>query len=243
MSELAYRARYLLNEHPAVYMPLTRLRHRARSEYIVTRDTELVLEGFARAGNTFMWLAFRSAQPQPVRLAHHTHAPAQVIRAVRWNIPTLVVVRDPADSVLAHMALSDVSARTALVAWIRYHRRVMTVRHGFVAAGFDEVTRDFGAVVRRVNRAFGTSFGVFEHTAENEARVFAAISERNRTRFDGAVTRERALILARPTAERDALKARRSHELDAGALAALRTRADELHRVILGREADAVTMR
>jgi hypothetical protein len=63
-------------------------------------------------------------------------------------------------------------------------------------------------VVHRVNRAFGTSFGVFEHTAENEARVFAAISERNRTRFDGAVTRERALILARPTAERDALKGR-----------------------------------
>jgi hypothetical protein len=83
---------------------------------------------------------------------------------------------------------------------------------------------------------------VFEHTAENEARVFAAISERNRTRFDGAVTRERALILARPTAERDILKARRSPELDADALAPLRARADELHRVILDREADAVTM-
>ena len=243
MSELAYRARYLLNEHPAIYMPLNRLRHRGQSEYIVHRDTQLVLEGFARAGNTFMWLAFRSAQPQPVRLAHHTHAPAQVIRAVRWNIPTLVVVRDPADSVRAHMALSDVSARTALVAWIRYHRRIMTVRDGFVAAGFDEVTGDFGAVVRRVNAAFGTSFGVFEHTAENGARVFAAISERNRIRFDGAVTRERALILARPTAERDALKARRPPELDAAALAPLRARADELHRVILGREADGVTMR
>ncbi len=103
------------------------------------------------------------------------------------------------------------------MAWIRYHRRIMTVREGFVAAGFDEVTHDFGAVVHRVNRAFGTSFGVFEHTAENEARVFAAISERNRTRFAGAMTRERALILARPTAERDELKARRSPELDAGA--------------------------
>jgi len=57
------------------------------------------------------------------------------------------------------------------------------------------------------------------------------------------VTRERALILARPTAERDALKAQRSHELDAAALAPLRARADELHRAILGREADAVTMR
>ena len=243
MSEVSYRAQYLLNAYPAVYMSLGRWRHRGQNEYIVTRDTELVMEGFARAGNTFMWFAFRSAQPQPVRLAHHTHAAAQVITAVRWNIPTLVVVRSPVDSALAHMVLHGVSARSALVAWIRYHRRIMTVRHGFVAAGFDEVTRDFGAVGRRVNHAFGTSFGVFEHTAENEAHVFAAISERNRMRFGEEMTPERALILARPTAERDEQKARRRPELDAPELAPLRARADGLHRVILGREADGVTMR
>jgi hypothetical protein len=119
----------------------------------------------------------------------------------------------------------------------------MTVRDRFVAAGLDEVTQDFGAVVRRVNEAFGTSFGVFEHTAENAARVFAAISERNRMRFGEAMTPERALILARPTAERDLLKERRRPELDSPELTPLRARADELHRVILGREADGVTMR
>jgi hypothetical protein len=234
VSEVLYRARYLLNAYPSVYMPLSRWRHRGRSDYIVRRDTELVMEGFARAGNTFMWFAFRSAQPQPVRLAHHTHAAAQVITAVRWNIPTLVVVRSPVDSALAHMVLEGVSARSALVAWIRYHRRIMTVRPGVVVAGFDEVTQDFGAVVRRVNRRFGTSFGVFEHTAENEARVFAAISERNRLRFGEEMTAERALILARPTAAREAVKERRRGELDAGELAPLRARADALHREILG---------
>ncbi|MEP6640738.1 MAG: hypothetical protein ABJB93_02405 [Gaiellales bacterium] len=39
MSEVSYRLRYLLNAYPAVYMPLNRLRHRGRSEYIITRDT------------------------------------------------------------------------------------------------------------------------------------------------------------------------------------------------------------
>jgi hypothetical protein len=223
----------VLNAYPAVYMPLTRWRHRGEGEHIVARDTELVIEGFARAGNTFMWFAFRSAQPRPVRLAHHTHAAAQVIAAVRWGIPTLVVVRPPADSALAHMVLHDVSARAALGAWIRFHRRVMTVRTGFAAAGFDEVTRDFGGVVRRVNEAFGTSFGVFEHTEANEARVFAAITERNRLRFGESMTPERALILARPTAARQALKDIRRCELERGELAPLRARADELHRVIL----------
>ena len=194
-----------------------------------------MIEGFGRAGNTFAWLAFRSAQPRPVRLAHHTHAAAQVITAVRWNIPTLVIVRSPVDSALSHMVLRGVSARSALVAWIRYHRRLMTVSHGFVAAGFDEVTRDFGAVVHRVNDAFGTSFGVFEHTAENEAGVFAAISDRNRLRFGEEMTPQRALWLARPTAERQARKELRRAELDPGELGPLRARADDLYRTILGR--------
>lgn len=216
-------------------MPVSRWRHRGKSEHIVSRDTQLVMEGFARAGNTFMWFAFRSAQPRPVRLAHHTHASAQVIMAVRWGIPTLVVVRPPADSALAHMVLHGVSARAALAAWIRFHRRIMTVRSGFVAAGFDEVTRDFGLVLRRVNEAFGTSFGVFEHTGENEARVLAAISERNRQRFGESMTTERALILARPSAARQALKDARRGELEGRELAPLRARADELYRVILDR--------
>ena len=96
----AYRARYLVNAYPAIYMPIARLRHRGSAEYCVSRDTEIVIEGFGRAGNTFAWLAFASAQQRPVRVAHHTHAAAQVIAAVRLNIPALVVVRSPADAAL-----------------------------------------------------------------------------------------------------------------------------------------------
>jgi hypothetical protein len=231
--EIPYRARYLLNAYPAPYRVLGRWRHPRRGDYYVARDTELVIEGFGRAGNTFAWLAFLSAQPRPVRLAHHTHAAAQVITAVRWGVPTLVVVRAPDESALAHMVLRGVSARSALVAWIRYHRRIMTVRHGFVAAAFADVTHAYGAVLRRVNDVFGTTFGLFEHTAENEARVFAEISERNRLLRGEQMTPQRALWLARPTPEREALKDRRRGELETGALAPLRARADALHAAIL----------
>ena len=215
---------------------LGRWRHPRRHDYFVTRDTELVIEGFGRAGNTFAWLAFRSAQPRTVRLAHHTHAAAQVITAVRWDVPTLVIVRAPDESALAHMVLRGVSARSALVAWIRYHRRIMTVRHGFVAAAFDDVTHAYGAVLRRVNEAFGTTFGVFEHTTENQARVFDEISERNRLLRGEQMTPERALWLARPSRERDAMKDRRRSELETDALAPLRARAERLHTAILRTE-------
>jgi hypothetical protein len=232
--ELSYRTRYLLNAYPAVYMPMSRVRHRGRPNYLVTRDSELVIEGCGRAGSTFAVLAFSSAQERPVRTGHHTHAAAQVIMAVRWEIPTLVIVRPPLESALAHMARRDIAARPTLVSWVRFHRRILPFRYGFVAVSFADMTRDFGAVTNRVNEAFGTDFGVFEHTPENEAAIFADIELRNRSRWGDQMTPERARSLARPTAERSALKQRLRAQLEVDELAGLRAEAEGLYRTLVG---------
>jgi hypothetical protein len=58
----------------------------------VSRTTQLVIEGYPRLGNTFAVVAFLQAQKEDVRIAHHLHAPAQVIRAARWRIPTIVLI-------------------------------------------------------------------------------------------------------------------------------------------------------
>ncbi|HEY3764676.1 MAG TPA: hypothetical protein VGL44_05920 [Gaiellales bacterium] len=235
--EASYRTRYLLNAYPAFYMPMGRVRHRGKSEYLVQRETELVIEGCGRAGSTFAVIAFNSAQSRPVRLAHHTHAAAQVLTAVKWGIPTLVIVRPPLDSALAHMARRDIPARPALVSWIRFHRRILPVRHGFVAVSFADMTSDFGAAVVKVNEAFGTSFGVFDHTPENEVGVFAAIEGRNRDRWGEQMTPERARSLARPTPERAAKKERLRTELEAPGLAGLRAQAHDLYQTLVGQPA------
>jgi hypothetical protein len=86
--------------HPAIYFNLFRLLRTRRSvERLVTPDTQLVIEGFPRSGNSFARRAFVMAQNESshkTRIAHHIHVPAQVVRAARWRIPTLVLIRrDP----------------------------------------------------------------------------------------------------------------------------------------------------
>lgn len=205
--ELRYRLRYFVNAYPALYMPIARLRHTdpARSFPIVTPDTQLVIEGFGRAGSTFAQYAFQNAQPQPVKIAHHTHAAAQVITAVHWRIPTIVIVRDPWNAALSHMVRHQVSADAGLRAWIRFHRRILPYRDRIVQTSFEAMTKDFGAVIRRVNAKFGTAFGVWNHTRENEARVFEQIRIRN-LRLGTAPTPDRLRDLAIPTPERESLK-------------------------------------
>lgn len=236
--ELVYSTRYVVNGYPAIYLPLTRVRHRDDGHWIVGPDTELVLEGFARSGNTFAVDAFELAQGRAVKMVHHTHAPAQVLAAADRGIPTLVIVRDPMQVVLSHMAFRDISAGPPLRAWIRYHERILTHAHGIAVATFDEVTTDFGAVIQRVNTRFGTSFEEFEHSEPNQARVFQVIEERNKAKFGGRVGEGTVRSVARPSADREALKQRYRIELASPRLAGLRGRARRLYGMLVAPASD-----
>jgi hypothetical protein len=230
--EVRYSTRYVVNAYPVIYMPLARIRHRSQDDWSVRRDTELVVEGFGRSGSTFAVDAFELAQPQPVRLAHHTHAAAQVITAVKWGIPTMLIVRHPEQVVPSHMARRDIGARPPLVAWVRYHERLVPYRNGLVVAPFEEMTSDLGGVIQRINGRFGTAFGVFEHRPENETLVFERIEARNHRRF-GIGTPEGERSLARPTEEREARKQALQAAYEAPALASLRTRAERAYRALV----------
>jgi hypothetical protein len=230
--EARYSTRYVVNAYPAIYMPLARIRHRAQDDWSVRRDTELVVEGFGRSGSTFAVDAFELAQSRPVRLAHHTHAAAQVITAVKWGIPTILIVRHPEQVVLSHMARRDIGARPPLIAWIRFHERLLPYRGGLVVTPFEEMTTDLGVVIERVNGRFGTTFGVFEHSPETETRVFERIEARNRRRF-GVGTLEGERSLARPSEEREASKEALRAAYEAPALASLRSRAERVYRSLV----------
>ena len=227
--KLRYEIRCIASLHPLLYDRLARLKEGdADGPTRVTRHTGLVIEAFPRSGNTFAYFAFQSSQPECVRVAHHLHAPAQLVRAAHWGIPALLIVRDPLDAVCSFVQREPVvSLRQGLRSWIRFHRSLVRHRHHFVVATFDQAMTDFGSVMRRVNRRFATTFGVFEHDSGNTAACFRAIDERN-TRLSGGVAPDESGV-ARPSAVRNAAKAVLKAALAVDALAALREEASCLY--------------
>jgi hypothetical protein len=212
-----------------LYMPMARYRHRYSMDRIVRADTDLVIEAFGRTGTTFANFAFLSAQRRRVRTVHHTHAAAQIITAVKMRIPTLVIVREPEATALSHMARHQVSARPPLIAWIRFHERLLPYRKGIVFCSFAQLTNDFTTAIQGLNEKFGTSFEVWPHTKENEMEIFEQIKSRNRGRFGEDQEEQRMRAFALPTAEREALKNQLRAQLDAPALTSLRHRAQTLY--------------
>jgi hypothetical protein len=174
-----HRVRMHASEHPRLYLPFARYKYPGPSPEVISDETELVIEGYTRSAMTFAVYALQLAQDEPIRLAHHLHAPAQLIEAVRRHVPALVLIREPKGAVLSQLVREpDVALPDALLAYSRFYARIYPYRAGFVVADFDEVTQDFGSVVRRLNTRFGTSYREFVNAEENVRECLALIKHR-----------------------------------------------------------------
>ena len=165
--------------YPKLYFTYYRLRGK-NAHIMVNEATDIVMEGFGGSGNTFAIRALQSCQPNALRVAHHMHTPAQIIRGLELNKPVMVFVRDPIgaatsgisrhtvqyDEATLHQALKHV-----LKSYCLFHETVLPYKDQYVIAPFEETISNFGAITARVNAKFGTNFVSFEHTDENVAAI------------------------------------------------------------------------
>jgi hypothetical protein len=189
-------------KHPAVFFSLYRLLRKDRAR-LVTPETQLVIEGFPRSGNSFARVAFNKAQREKVRIAHGLHVPAQVIRAARWRIPTLVLIRKPRDAVLSFAIRDPISVDQALKYYLSFYETVEKYRDAYVLGLFEEVTEDYGQVIKRINDRFETTFSLFRHDEQNVNDVFARMEKNSRKRYGETYWETK---VSRPSAAKERIK-------------------------------------
>jgi hypothetical protein len=211
--------------HPAAFYGLYRLARKDRAR-VVTPETDLVIEGFPRSANSFARVAFNRAQKGTVRIATGLHVPAQVIRAARWKIPTLVLIRNPKDAVLSFAIRDPISVGQALKYYLSFYETVEGYRNSYVLGTFGEVTEDFGQVIRRLNDRFGTSFSPFHHNERNVEAVLARVERNSKRKFGDAHWENKA---SRPVAAREATKRELERELEKPEVRDLISRADRIY--------------
>ena len=149
-----------------------------KQKLAVSTDAQIVIEGFPRSGNTFAVVAFELSQPQPVKISHHLHVPAQIIQAAYKKIPCVVLIRNPVDAVISLVIReSIVSLDIALDEYILFYEHVFPFRENFVIATFDSVISDYGRIIDKANKKFNQKFGLFQHTPENVQKVFNIIDK------------------------------------------------------------------
>lgn len=157
-SPLFRLARRRLSLHPALYFSAARV---LGNRQLLGDDTNLVIEGFPRSANSYAEAAFAVSQAgRRLIIASHSHAAAQVIAAVKRDLVTLVLFRNPDDAVASHLEMlpARISPESLFKDYSGFYRTIMPYRDRFVLISFETCIGDFGAVVSRVNARFGTDF-------------------------------------------------------------------------------------
>jgi len=228
-----WELRTLVGKYPAVALPILRARRRP-GQFLtpIGPETEIVIEGFPRSGNTFAVAAFHEAQlPHDVQMAHHAHVPAQLLEGVREGLPALLIVRAADEAVLSlAVRAPEIGVAGALRGWIRFHEPLLSALDGIVVATFEQVVADLGAVVGRINARFGTAFHPFVHTPENVEAILERIRAWDLNTFgdDAGASRGGGV----PSGTRAALKEARRAEYERSALDGARAKAEWIYAAL-----------
>ncbi len=229
---IKFYAKLFIKRWPWLYFPLLHLTGSPRRHLHVRRDTEIVIEGYPRSANTFAVCAFLFAQGRSVKIARHLHAPAQIVQAAHWKIPTLVLIRQPEDAILSLLVREPLlSAKQAFREYIKIYSTIFPYPHGYVLATFEEVTQDFGEVIDGINLKFGTKFLRFEHTQENVEKVFRMVEEMDKA--DTGRNHVTEATVARPSGLRKKLKMQRRKEFERPEIAPLIEKAKVIYAKML----------
>ena len=159
--------KHICGRYPSIFFPLYRsLAPESHiKECLLNDSSELVIEGFPRSANTFSVVAFRQAQGRNVPMAHHLHVEAQILKGVSKGLPVVVLIRNPMDAVKSLLIRHPlVRPDDAFKRYIEFYSAVERVADEVVIAEFNEVTTEFGGVIDRINKKYGTDYIRYEHS-------------------------------------------------------------------------------
>lgn len=152
----------------------------------IKADTRLVIEGCPRSGNSYALAAFLYSNPG-VHVASHRHSPTAVRTALKRGLPVIVVIRPPRPTIASGLQYyPDQRPDWAVTLYKRYFTKLLPYADKALLATFDEVTQEFGEVVRRCNSRFGTNFVPYEQTEESEKAIAAQLDQWLLRNFDEA---------------------------------------------------------
>lgn len=169
-------------------------------ELIVQKDTRICIEGFPRSANSFMTLFFAQWNPD-AKVAHHLHLPLQVRMAVKYRIPTIVVIRNPLDATVSLLIREKfLSTGVALRTYVQFYRMIEKYRDNLILADFDTCINRPEEIFERANSKFGTTFKNGLLSDELNQRLFSEIDHVNRLNSGEETS------TSRPSALREGLK-------------------------------------
>lgn len=233
LKRLVFSLQMIISIYPAVFMIVYKLLGK-KQHLLVNKDTQIVIEGFPRSGNTFSVVALECSQDKAVNIAHHLHAASQIIWAVNNGIPSVVLIRSPAEAVASFLIREpDLTIKLALLDYIRFYKAVLPYKQKLAIVKFDQVITNYADSIKMINDKFDTSFNLFDHSDENVEKVFDLLQTYSIKDSAKNVLEENKV--ARPSSDRKALANILNEKIHSGEYSKLLSQANEVYSALISK--------
>ena len=147
---------------------------------LVNKKTDIVIEGFWRCGNHFAVHAFLFSQKKQMVIAHHFHASAQIKMAVKLNIPTIILIRNPYDCISSSLIFSPDKNPLFFIKYYKvFYSSLEKIKQKCIVSDFKSTTENFDKIIELVNRKYKSDFEVFDNQSKNINIVLKNIRNEN----------------------------------------------------------------
>ena len=144
-----------------LYLGYAANRKRRRGEAVqwhethASQEVDLLIDGFPGSGNSYLTKVIKKTQRADLKIAHHLHAPNQMIRATKLGVPAILVVRDPIDAACSMRRRFGYPLELALKFNLRFHQALIPHLESIYVAKFADITSDPRGVLSQANSSFG----------------------------------------------------------------------------------------
>jgi len=150
---------------PPLFALAARIKNKQTGEYRwATPECDLVLEGFPRSANTFLYRTLRAALGEEQKIAHHVHRSQQVAMAARYGVPAFVLYRTPVAAIASLLVRFDgkIPVEQCLSDYIAFAETTLSLSRNELVhvLTFDEVILEPDAVANDILAAIGSSENV-----------------------------------------------------------------------------------
>lgn len=190
MDKYLFNLKYIIANRfsnvPTFYNPISRIL--TGKDYFANKKTDVVIDGFPRCANTYATFAFKCAQKDnDLIIGHHVHKISRFLIAKKYNIPAILLIRNPIDcisSLLIRQPLYD--PRVLFKEYYYIYFNIYKINH-FVVADFNDVKNDYGNIIKNLNSKFNSNFNVYYKNELNEEKIKLIIQSQDDLKGKGNV--------------------------------------------------------
>lgn len=150
------------------------------------KSSSVYVDGFPRSANSYVFYAFKVANPN-IEISGHCHSAAAIRKAVELSVPVFLTVREPRGCLASFTQfVPSLPLAEAMHHYLRFYERVLPLRDSIFVADFHDVTVDLGEAMCLMNRNLGTSLEPYLKTQQQEEEVEFLLDQSNRRYARGA---------------------------------------------------------